>query len=69
MMRSASNAQAYASACREVYEELKDRLDIRLCDLWAKMMSCCGWNGTGTLVGDRDAPKSDELSELLRDGM
>jgi lysophospholipase L1-like esterase len=65
--RTAANTAKYATACRQVGEEL----DVPILDLWTIFMQKAGWEGGswGSLIGSKAVPKSQVLDNLLSDGL
>ena len=62
--RSAENTRKYATACREVGEEM----DVAVLDLWAVIMAKTGWREGDVLVGSKEGARSEVLEGLLADG-
>ena len=63
--RSAENTRMYATACREVGEEL----GIAVLDFWSIVMAKTGWSDGEPLAGSRKAMRSRVLGDLFIDGI
>ncbi|KIX03896.1 uncharacterized protein Z518_07449 [Rhinocladiella mackenziei CBS 650.93] len=65
--RKAATTAKYASACREVGQEL----NLPILDLWTIFMLKAGWKegSTDALIGSKAAPQNQVLGELLSDGL
>lgn len=64
LRHTANNTKIYATACKEVGEEL----GVPVVDIWTACLISAGWESGDALVGSMEVPENEIFTALFSDG-